>query len=114
MKAIILFIVLLLICQLSGGQDKYMTQTGFIRFYSHTLIEDITANNEKVAALIDSEKGALAIVVLMNEFQFEKKLMQEHFNENYVESEKYPKATFSGRIENHSEVNYQNPGTYQV
>ena len=114
MKAIILTIAFLLICQLSGGQDKYMTQKGFISFYSHTLIEDINAYNEKVAVLIDTEKGALAIVVLMNEFQFEKKLMQEHFNENYVESEKYPKATFSGRIENHSEINYQSPGTYQV
>jgi len=114
MKAIIISIGLLLFCQISSGQGKYMTQKGFINFHSHTLIEDITANNEKVAAVIDREKGAVAIIVLMNEFQFEKKLMQEHFNENYVESEKYPKATFSGRIENHSKVDYERPGTYQV
>jgi polyisoprenoid-binding protein YceI len=50
----------------------------------------------------------------MNEFQFEKKLMQEHFNENYVESEKYPKATFSGHILNNGEVDYQTPGEYQA
>jgi polyisoprenoid-binding protein YceI len=85
-----------------------------ITFYSHTVIEDITARNEKVAAVLDSENGELAIIVVMNEFQFEKKLMQEHFNENYVESEKYPKARFNGRISNHSEVDYQKPGTYQV
>ena len=114
MKTATISIAILLLCHIAGGQEKYMTNDGLIRFYSHTVIEDITALNNKVAALIDSEKGAIAIIVPMNEFQFEKKLMQEHFNENYVESHKYPKATFSGKIENNSRVNYQQPGTYPV
>jgi hypothetical protein len=114
MKTAILSIAILLLCHVANGQEKYMTEEGMIRFYSHTIIEDITAANNKVAAIIDSEKGAVAIIVPMNEFQFEKKLMQEHFNENYVESHKYPKGTFSGKIENNSQVNYQQPGTYQV
>lgn len=114
MKTAIISTGILLFCLFSSGQDKYMTKEGLIRFYSHTIIEDITAVNQKVAALIDSEKGAVAIIVPMNEFQFEKKLMQEHFNENYVESHKYPKATFSGTIENNSQVNYRQPGSYQV
>jgi polyisoprenoid-binding protein YceI len=50
----------------------------------------------------------------MKKFQFEKKLMQEHFNENYVESEKFPKATFSGIISGMDQADYQNPGEYQV
>jgi polyisoprenoid-binding protein YceI len=114
MKTAITAIAVLLLSHIACGQNKYMTKEGLIRFYSHTIIEDITAVNEKVAAMIDSEKGAVAIIVPMTEFQFEKKLMQEHFNENYVESHKYPKATFSGKIENNSQVNYQLPGTYQV
>ena len=114
MKTTIISLGILLLCQYANGQDKYMTEDGMIKFYSHTIIEDITAVNNKVAAMIDSEKGAVAIIVPMNAFQFEKKLMQEHFNENYVESHKYPKSTFSGKIENNSQVNYRQPGTYQV
>lgn len=114
MKTTILVISFLLLYQTASGQDKYMTKEGVITFYSHTIIEDITARNEKVAAVIDGENSAVAIIVLMNEFQFEKKLMQEHFNENYVESEKYPKATFSGRFSGMSESDFQTPGKYQV
>ena len=114
MKKTILFICFLLLLQITSGQGRYMTKEGVISFYSHTIIEDITAINEKVAAVIDSEKSAVAIIVIMNEFQFEKKLMQEHFNENYVESEKYPKATFSGLISGMVEADYQTPGEYQV
>lgn len=114
MKTTSIALVLLLIIQTTSGQDKYMTREGVITFYSHTIIEDITAINEKVASVIDIEKSAVAIIVLMNEFQFEKKLMQEHFNENYVESEKYPKATFSGSFSGMSESDFQTPGIYQV
>ena len=60
----------------------------------------ITADNNNVASVIDAESGEVYIIVTMINFQFEKKLMQEHFNENYVESEKYPKATFNGIIIN--------------
>jgi len=114
MKTIISAAGIMLLFQVMRGQGKYLTNEGVISFYSHTVIEDITAVNEKVSAVIDSENGEVAIIVIMSEFQFEKKLMQEHFNENYVESEKYPKATFSGRISNNGEVDYQTPGEYEV
>jgi polyisoprenoid-binding protein YceI len=114
MKTIISIALLILSAQFTVAQGKYLTNNGVISFYSHTVIEDITATNEKVAAVIDSENGQVAIIVVMNEFQFEKRLMQEHFNENYVESEKFPKATFSGQISNNAEVQYQTPGEYQV
>lgn len=114
MKTIVLSLLTLLVFQIASGQGQYMTNEGAISFYSHTPIEDITAINEKVAAVIDLERGVVALIVLMNEFQFEKNLMQIHFNENYVESEKYPKATFSGRILNFREVDLQASGTYEV
>lgn len=99
---------------LASGQGKYLTNAGHIRFYSHTAIEDITADNHKVAAVIDGEKGEVAIIVIMNEFQFDKKLMQQHFNENYVESERFPKATFNGRIMDNEMVDYRKAGTSRV
>ena len=96
------------------GQGKYLANNGEISFYSHTIIEDITADNDKVAGVIDAASGEVAIIVKMVEFQFVKKLMQEHFNENYVESEKYPKGTFNGSITNNEDVDYSTPGTYKV
>ena len=96
------------------GQGKYLTNNGEISFYSHTAIEDITAINNEVASVIDAASGEVAIIVKMTAFQFEKKLMQEHFNENYVESEKFPKATFNGSIKNNGEVDYSRSGNYIV
>ena len=97
-----------------SGQGKYLTSEGYISFYSPTVIEDITVVNNKVGCVIDAATGSVAIIVTMNQFQFEKKLMQEHFNENYVESEKYPKATFNGTISNNETVDYSRPGKYPV
>ena len=107
---------LLVVCIIGvvDGQGKFLTNDGNISFFSHTAIEDITAINNKVACVIDAATGEVAIIVKMTGFQFEKKRMQEHFNENYVESEKFPKATFNGSISNNGEVNYATTGTYQV
>lgn len=77
---------------------RFFTRTGTISFFSATPLEDIAATNQRVAAAVDVASGQLAFTVPMPEFQFPKKLMQTHFNENYVESEKYPKATFTGRL----------------
>lgn len=95
------FITLLLLINffLVNAQDKYFTKTGDIVFFSETIVEDIKAENEKVLSIVDTSSGDMAISMLMSQFQFPKKLMQEHFNENYIESEKYPKSTFKGNIE---------------
>ncbi|HVX52248.1 MAG TPA: YceI family protein [Chitinophagaceae bacterium] len=74
----------------------YFTTTGFAGFYSKTQFEDIKAENNQVYAVIDVNKKAIAFSMLLNGFVFAKELMQEHFNENYAESDKYPKATFTG------------------
>jgi len=114
MKTIILILWIISPFIPALGQGKYLTNNGTIKFYSHTVIEDITAENRRVAAVVDAEKGEVAVIVMMNEFQFVKKLMQEHFNENFVESEKYPKAVFTGMIENNVSVDYSSPGINQV
>ena len=110
-----LFIIAIILAALSAhGQGKYLTKEGHINFYSHTAIEDITADNNEVAGIIDAETGEVVINVKMTAFQFEKKLMQEHFNENYVESEKFPKAVFKGKIVNNETVKYGSQGYYSV
>jgi polyisoprenoid-binding protein YceI len=78
--------------------QKFMTQNGTISFYSKTAVEDIEAVNNQVSSVVDLESGNMAFSLLMKAFTFEKALMQEHFNEKYIESEKYPKATFKGQI----------------
>ena len=75
-------------------------------------MEDIEAKNKTVAAVVDSKTGAIQFSAQMKGFEFEKKLMQEHFNENYVESNKFPKSEFKGTITNNSEINYTKDGSY--
>lgn len=95
-----LFIALLLCSAFlrpaTAYSQLYSTRTGFIGFYSKTALEDIKAENNQVYAVIDAGKKNMALAVLLKGFIFTKELMQEHFNENYVESDKYPKATFTG------------------
>ncbi len=80
------------------AQGKYMTKTGHVSFFSATPIEDIEARTQQVAAVLDFTSGQLAFSLPVKSFVFKRTLMQEHFNENYMESDKYPKATFSGRF----------------
>ena len=88
--------------------QKYKSTTGNIKFYSEELLEDITAINKDVKSAFDSESGKIVFSVPITGFEFEKSLMQEHFNEKYLESEKYPKATFQGTI-SEFEMNKLNP-----
>jgi polyisoprenoid-binding protein YceI len=86
------FVVTEAICQ------KYSVEKGSASFFSHATIEDIAAKNEKVAGLFNASTGDVAFSISINEFQFAKSLMKEHFNEKYMESDKYPKATFQGKV----------------
>jgi polyisoprenoid-binding protein YceI len=99
MKSIL--IILFTTCILQAeclGQDRYKTTSGEVRFNASTPLEDIDALNKKVNAILDPSSGNFAVVMLITDFEFDKKLMQEHFNENYMESSRYPKATFSGSL----------------
>jgi len=99
---------------LAHAQDKFYTKTGKITFFSKAPMEDIEAKNKSAAAVLDTKSGAMQFSVLMKGFEFEKALMQEHFNENYVESDKYPKAEFKGMIVNNPAINYSKNGAYPV
>jgi polyisoprenoid-binding protein YceI len=94
--------------------QKFMTKNGYIGFYSHTPMEDIKGDNNQVASILDASTGEFVFQVLMKSFKFEKTLMEEHFNENYVESEKFPKSTFKGKITNLSDVDFSKTGSYKV
>jgi len=114
MKKIIALLFISVLMLNIQAQDKYLSKTGFIKFFSHTVIEDITAEIENVGSIINSATGEVVISLTMTNFDFEKKLMEEHFNENYVESEKYPKSGFKGSITNNDAVDYSKQGTYKV
>lgn len=94
--------------------QKYITKNGFISFYSETPIETIQAANNQVNAALDAETGAMVFKVLMKSFEFPKALMQEHFNENYVESDKYPNSTFVGKVTNFKDIDFSREGTYDA
>lgn len=86
------------------AQNKYICRNGHASFYSKAMAENIEAHNNQTSAILDQETGELAVSIPITGFQFEKALMQEHFNENYMESGKFPKATFRGKIVNYESI----------
>jgi hypothetical protein len=92
--------------------QRYVTKNGYISFYSKAPLENIQADNNQVECALDSHSGFFVVKVLMRAFVFEKALMQEHFNEEYVESAKYPNALFTGKVQNLKDINFSKPGTY--
>jgi hypothetical protein len=109
-----LIVALMFTLSASGvfAQSKFFTKTGQVNFFSKASLEDIEAKNKTVTAVLDSKSGAMQFAIQMKGFEFEKQLMQQHFNENYVESDKFPKAEFKGTIVNNSDINYDKEGTY--
>lgn len=94
--------------------QKYITRTGKISFYSATPLENIEAFNNEVAGVMDAATGDVVFQVPIKSFKFEKALMKEHFNENYMESDKYPKAEFKGKVADAGKVDFSKDGTYNV
>lgn len=84
--------------------QQFMTREGHVHFFSSTPIEDIEAHNHQMSGLLDASTGEFAFQVQMRAFHFEKALMEEHFNESYVESDAHPKATFQGQINSWADV----------
>ncbi len=94
--------------------QKYMTRTGKVTFFSSTPMENIEAFNNETASVLDAANGDFVFQVPIKSFKFEKSLMQEHFNENYMESGKFPKAEYKGKIADVNKVNFAKNGTYNV
>ena len=113
MKTLV-FAISLIFLTVGLNAQKFMTKNGYIGFFSHTPLEDIKGDNNQVASILDVSTGEMVFQVLMKSFKFEKALMEEHFNENYAESEKFPKSTFKGKVANLSEVNFSKPGIYKA
>lgn len=97
-KRIVLLFLLAGIFHVSA--QKYATKTGNLKFEASVdSFEEVAAENKNTSAILDSGTGDIAVLTLMKGFRFKVALMEEHFNENYVESDKFPKASFKGKIE---------------
>ena len=107
-----LFFLLLLTIGEAASAQTYITRNGYIGFFSKTPLENIKAENNQVYAVIATDKKSLAFTCLVKGFLFAKELMQEHFNENYAESDQYPKATFLGTYT--GDVDVTKSGVYPV
>lgn len=109
-----LILMLTLMPMMAVAQERYGTRSGHITFFSETPMENIEAHNHKVSSVLDATSGAIQFAVLIKAFEFEKALMQEHFNENYMESNTFPKADFKGTVEGMTAARYSEPGSYPV
>ncbi len=113
MKKILILIAIVGLTQMISAQ-KMISKNGHVWFYSHTPIEDIEAHNQQVVSIFDLENRSIQFTMLIKSFEFEKKLMQEHFNENYMESDEYPKAIFSGNLTKFENLDLKKIGVYPV
>ena len=109
-KTLLLSLSLILSLGLTFGQNIYKATSGEISFFSEAPMENIEAHNTQVKALINTDKKEIAFIVPVIGFKFKKALMEEHFNENYMESDKYKTAQFTGVID--GDVNFKKDGTY--
>ena len=96
------FLSLLIVISLSSfAQTKMLTKSGKITFEASVpAFEEVKAKNQAVTCVLNTTTGEFASLVLIKGFSFKVALMEEHFNENYMESDSYPKATFRGKIDN--------------
>jgi hypothetical protein len=108
---------LILICLLFSTQliaQQYYSKKGQVSFFSEAPIENIEAVNKDVSAIIDSQSGGFAFRLKIQDFTFPNSLMQEHFNESYLESDKYPLSTFTGSIADISKLDLSSRQTLTV
>ncbi|MCP1384402.1 YceI family protein [Runella salmonicolor] len=95
-----------------NAQNLYSTSNGETSFFSETPVENIAAVNKFGQAILNTSTNDIVVQMNMKQFDFPNKLMQEHFNENYIESAKYPKAVFKGKI--NEKIDFTKNGTYDI
>jgi len=98
MKRLFFLIIVSTVISIKSGAQSYFTRDGQISFFSKSPVEDIKAENYQVLAIVDPVHNKLAFNLLIKGFLFEKQLMQDHFNEDVMESDRFPKATFTGSM----------------
>lgn len=114
-KAFFLLFVLSVSAGYLNAQGRLITRTGHATIFSHTSAEDITAHNYEVTGTLNPSTGEVAISLPVQSFQFEKALMQEHFNQsNFMDSKQFPRITFKGKIDNAANVNFFKNGKYEL
>jgi len=114
MKKILATSALFLVFNLAYSQT-FLTRNGNVSFYSHTPLEDIKAQNNEAVSIVNGTTGDVEFKIAVKSFHFPKTAMEEHFNkDDYMASEKYPKAGFKGKISNISSVNFSKDGVYNV
>jgi hypothetical protein len=106
------FLLISTFISISIHAQTFFTKNARVSFYSAAPLERIEAHNKKGVGIMKAKSGTVEFSVLLKGFEFEKALMQEHFNENYVESDKYPKATFKGIIRDN--VTWTTDGVYKT
>lgn len=98
------FFLIILGIQTTGFGQRYITKSGILTFEASVpSFEEVRGENKTASAVLEANSGKIAVLVLVNGFRFKLALMEEHFNENYAESGKYPKSSFSGIIQHFDE-----------
>ena len=113
-KISLLVAVLINVSLLTTAQDRYYTKTGAIIFDGKSTFDKIHALNKQAACVLDTKSGSIHFALLMKGFEFNKALMQTHFNEKYLESDKFPQSEFKGQVINNSSVKYTTEGVYDA
>ncbi|MEO7444154.1 MAG: YceI family protein [Ferruginibacter sp.] len=114
MKKLVLFSLTCIIAITTASAQKVYTKNGNISFFSKTIMENISADNSQVMSVLDKNTGDLQFSVLIRSFHFKKALMEEHFNENYMESDKFPKALFKGQVDDLKNIDFTKDGVYKI
>ncbi|MGN6601095.1 MAG: YceI family protein [Ginsengibacter sp.] len=108
------FFIVFLFLAMRASSQLYYTKNGDISFFSKSVLQNIEADNNQVISVLNTQTGSMQFSLLNNAFEFEKAKMQEDFNDNYIESDKYPRSFFKGNITNLQAVNFGQDGTYNV
>lgn len=112
MQKILLLFYFVLTTTQALAQGVFISSNAEVSFYSYAPLEDITATSKSVNSMFNTRNNEIAFTIPMQSFKFEKSLMQEHFNEKYVESDKFPMATYTGKIV--EQLDYSIDGTFNV
>ena len=114
MKTKLVLLVAFCFLSLSLFAQKQITKSGTIEIFSETPLFTIEGVNQKVASIINTSNGEFVASTLVRSFKFEEALVEEHFNENYIESHKFPKAVYKGKIVDFDKIDLSKDGTYDV
>lgn len=96
-----------------SAQDKFITKTGHVWIHSKTPVKEIEAHNRQVTSILDVKTGDMIVSCFLIDFKFDNQLVEEHFNENYVESAKFPKVKFKGKVLDIATIDFTKNGTYK-